>query len=334
MYGESKRIRKNMKKKIQIGIMGCSEIAYRRFMPAIQSVEGIKATCIAEEYDKRKLKWFCEKYPLEIEDTFDALVNRNNIQSVYIPQPPAMHYEFAKKSLLLGKHVLVEKPATISYELTRELVDIARRKNLVIYENYMFQYHNQIEQIKEIIRSESIGQLRLIRADFTFPKREKNDFRYNKLLGGGALLDTAGYPVRLASILLGDSIKVDTAHLNYLDDEEVDMYGSATLSNNAGLVCQISFGMDNAYQCSLNIVGSKGKIFTNRIFTAPDNFIPRVDVVCNGEEETLVLDADSSFEKSIGEFCELIHDSAKREAKYNEMIMQARLIDQIRQWGK
>lgn len=318
---------------MRLGIVGCSEIAFRRFMPAIENIKEIEVVAVAEEYDTSKLEPFCQTYNVEGMDSFDSLIEREDIEALYIPQPPALHYKWAKKALLKGKHVLIEKPSTIQYSDSEELVRIAKEKELALHENYMFQYHSQIKQIKKMLDEGIVGDIRNIRCDFGFPMRAGNDFRYNKELGGGALLDAGGYTAKLATLFLGNTIQVDAATLNGLSDFEVDMYGSIQFSNDDGLVCQTSFGMDNGYRCSLEIWGNKGRLYTNRIFTAPENFQPVVYAeTANGIEE-IALDADMHFKNSIEEFVIETEDEQKRISMYDEILLQARLVDEIRKIG-
>ncbi len=313
-----------------LGILGCSEIAYRRFMPAVSQVENIKVKAIAEEYDKSKLEPFCNEYGLECEANFESLINRKDIDAVYIPQPPALHYKWAKYALECKKHVLIEKPSTTKYNLTKELVNLAKNNNLALHENYMFQYHSQIDKIQSMIADGILGEVRLYKAAFGFPLRHKNDFRYSKALGGGALLDAGGYTIKLASILLGGTVKVDSSHLMNLDGYEVDMYGSATLSNDNGMVCQVGFGMDCHYQCNLEVWGSKGYLYANRIFTSPPDYKPSIEIWNTEGIQNFKLEPDSHFKKSIETFLAEISDINKREKMYKEILLQAELVESIR----
>ena len=319
---------------VRLGILGCSDIAFKRFMPVVSNIDGLKVVAVGEEYDRKKLEPFCRKYDLEGEESFEHLISREDIDAVYVPQPPAFHYRWAKQALENGKHVLVEKPSTVSYSLSKDLVNIAAERDLTLHENYMFQYHSQILAIKEIVSSGEIGDIRLIRADFGFPLRAGNDFRYSRALGGGALLDAGGYTAKLATMFLGETVKVDTAQMNYLSDYEVDMYGNASLSNSTGMVCQIGFGMDCGYQCSLEIWGSRGKLYTNRIFTAPDNYQPTVRVETSAGSKEVTLPADSHFQHSIERFMAGINDRKVREEMYGEILLQAKLVDDIREQGE
>ncbi len=318
---------------IRLGILGCSDIAFRRFMPAARKIRDIKTIAVAEEYNKAKLDGFCKEYNLEGGDSFEELIMRKDIDAVYVPLPPALHYMWAKRALECNKHVLVEKPSTVQYSQSKELVDLADQKKLALHENYMFQYHSQIREIKKMLSEGIVGDVRLIKANFGFPRRNENDFRYNKELGGGALLDAGGYTVKLAMIMLGDTIKVDMAKLNYLPDFHVDIYGSAVLSNSQGTVCQIGYGMDCAYQCSLEIWGSKGRLYTNRIFTAPEEYRPQIIVESGSEVRNIDLEPDSHFQHSIEQFLKEIKETNHREEMHKGILLQAKLVDDIRRLG-
>ena len=318
---------------IRLGILGCSEIAFRRFMPATKAIDDLQVVAVAEQYDKTKIKPFCDEYGIEGMESFDDLIARNDIDAIYVPQPPAFHYMWAKKALEAGKHVLIEKPSTTSLADSKSLVDLASSKGLALHENYMFQYHSQISKIKEMIDSGVIGDIRLYSAQFGFPMRSSNDFRYSKKLGGGALLDAGGYTIKLATLYLGDTISVDAAKLNDLDGFEVDMYGNARLINNDGVVFNVAFGMDCGYRCSLEAWGSIGRLYTNRIFTAPDGYEPVVYIETNEGTKEVKLEADSHFTTSIREFIAEISDADKRGKMYDGILLQASLVEKVAELG-
>jgi len=325
---------------IRIGILSPSEIAKRRFLPALTQLKEFKFVGLAyanqEEWtgsneeiiekEREKSRSIVESYGAKLFDSYVKLIKSDEIDAVYIPLPPALHYYWAKEALLAGKHVLVEKPATISSSQTQELIHIAKTKKLALHENYMFIYHEQIKTINEIVESGKIGDLRLLRLTFGFPRREANDFRYNKNLGGGALLDCGGYPLRYASELLGATTKLVYANSNYIKDFEVDIFGSAVLVNEDNKTAQIAFGMDNSYKCDVEIWGSKGSIFTGRIFTAPTGFVPEATLKIGNEEKTIKLPSDDTFKKSIQTFYQCIEDEDTREINYSKIIQQAKLI--------
>lgn len=330
--------------KIKIGVLCPSEIAFRRFMPALLKNERFEfvgiSSASAEEWfgeatesmvaaERDKAQNFVDTYGGRLFGSYMEMLGSVEIDAVYIPLPPALHFRWAKAALENGKHVLVEKPFTTSLRDTEELIEIAKKKSLAVHENYMFVYHTQLDWIKNKLSEGAIGDIRLIRIDFGFPFRGANDFRYNKDLGGGALLDCGGYTVKLAAMFLGDTAKVTASQLNSKDGFEVDIYGSATLTNDEGLTAQVSFGMDNSYKCSLEVWGSTGTIYTNRILTAPDGFEPTVIVKQGNEEQSFTLAADDTFGKSIEHFGNCISYEDTRISHYDEILCQSAMVEQI-----
>lgn len=337
----------------RIGVLGPSEIAFRRFMPALQkagknfqfigigiaspeewfndlskvSDEDIKEQ---QAVEKVKAKNFTDQYGGTVFEGYNTLVSSSEIDAVYIPLPPALHFKWAKKALEEGKHVFVEKPSTTCLRDTEELIRIASDRGLALHENYMFIYHKQLELLNDVVKNGEIGDIRLYRITFGFPRRSANDFRYNKVLGGGALIDAGGYCLKYANWLLGEDAHVVTAQANYLDEFEVDMYGSATMVNSEGQVAQLAFGMDNDYRCDIEIWGSKGTITSDRILTAPEGFVPSYTIKKNQEIFKHELSADDSFFKSIQRFYDCIKDENTRINNYELLYKQEQLLEEFK----
>lgn len=336
---------------MKIAVLCPSEIAIRRFMPALQNVSGfdyigVGINSAIERYEsnlpetsvidnmlrteQEKAEVFLKNYGGKIFQSYEELIKSDEIESVYIPLPPALHFKWAKMALENGKHVLVEKPATISAMDTKELVNIARKNGLALHENYMFAFHAQLDAIDEIIKSGEIGQVRLYRISFGFPMRAANDFRYDKNLGGGALIDAGGYTIKYATRLLGGSAKIKCSQMNFIDGFNVDMYGSATMVNSEGVTAQLAFGMDNNYKCELEAWGSAGCLITGRVLTAPTGFVPQITIRKGNTDSIRNLPADDAFGKSISRFSDCIMNSEVRELNYNEIIKQAELVEEFR----
>lgn len=329
----------------RIGIICPSEIAFRRFLPALKEAncfeyvgvsiaskdEFVGATDDIMAKERAKAQTFVENYGGKIYEGYNALIHANEVDAVYLPLPPGLHYKWAKEAIEEGKHILVEKPCTTALANTEDLLNDARVKGLAVHENYMFTFHDQLEAVNDILKSGEIGDIRLYRISFGFPMRAQNDFRYNKVLGGGALLDCGGYTLKYASLLLGPTAQIRYAQSNFINGFNVDMYGSAALVNEDGLTAQVAFGMDHNYKCELEVWGSKGTIYTNRILTAPAGFVPEVIIRKGNEEERRNLPADDAFKKSILHFDHCIKDTATREDNYQTLLRQARLVEQFKQ---
>ena len=222
---------------IKIGIICPSEIAFRRFLPSLQKAEGFKYVGVAiaskEEFvgatdeiltkERQKAQNFVDNYGGKIFEGYEHMITSSEIDAIYLPLPPALHYKWAKMALENGKHAYVEKPSTTNLANTEDLIRIASEKGLALHENYMFVFHDQLNAINDVVASGEIGDVRLYRISFGFPRRAQHDFRYKKALGGGALLDAGGYCMKYAKYLLGNTAKVVSAQANYLPEYEVEI---------------------------------------------------------------------------------------------------------------
>lgn len=319
--------------KEKLGIIGTADIAYRRFLPALMIDKEIEYIGVAVR-DKKKGKKFLESYGGKVYEGYDEIIHDKEITSMYIPLPPALHKYWGMMCLEEGIHVFMEKPLTVNLDEMLGLVKRARETQKVIFENYAFLYHMQLRKIKEMIFADQVlGDLRLIRINFSFPKRSSADFRYNKKLGGGALLDCGGYTIRLAEVFLGKKICVDTAKLNYVTGCDVDLYGTATLQNEKGMVAQIAFGMDNGYKCELEIIGQNGWIRVPRIFTAPIDYVTEIFMNINNEEGKIVVGQDNQFLNAICKYKTLLINDECRSEIYDEIVWTAELMENIRERG-
>ncbi|MGB4985061.1 MAG: Gfo/Idh/MocA family oxidoreductase [Erysipelotrichaceae bacterium] len=334
-------------KKINIGIISPSEIAFRRFMPALDLTDRFNFVGIAisnsdewngdltEELRNSeigKAKRFTDIYGGKIFGSYSELITSSEVDAIYLPLPPGLHYEWGKKCLENKKHLFIEKPSTTSFSDTKELIELSIKNNVAIHENYMFIYHEQINQIDKLINSDSIGEIRLIKADFCFPRRQQNDFRYNKSLGGGSLLDCGGYPIKLLTHYMGNDIENVCGNLIYEND--IDLYGAAQFIGN-NIIGQISFGMDNAYKCKLEIIGNKGIIKTDRVFSAPNDLICNINIIdLKNNVKNLEVKPDDTFKKSLIVFSDLICNVTTRNKEYESMLLQSKLVDDLYKAGK
>ena len=342
---------------IRIGIICPSEIAFRRFLPSLQKVSEFSFAGVAiaspEEWagnsditeqikttidkERNKAQIFIDNYGGKIFASYKALISSPEIDVVYLPLPPALHFKWAKLALDSGKHAYVEKPFTACFEDTQTLLRIAKEKKLAVHENYMFIYHKQLQVVQDIINQGEIGKVRQYRLSFGFPRRAANDFRYNKVLGGGALLDAGGYCLKYASWLLGATAKLISANAYYEPEFEVDIFGSCTMTNDEGTIVQMSFGMDCDYKCELEAWGSTGTLTTGRILTAPDGFEPDITIKHNQEYITKKLPADNAFEKSIRRFYNCLTNDVVREENYSIIERQSSYVSEFKklsEYGK
>ncbi|MGH3850221.1 MAG: Gfo/Idh/MocA family protein, partial [Pseudonocardiaceae bacterium] len=271
---------------MRLGVLGCASIALRRILPTIAKVPSITLVAVASR-EREKAEAAARLYNCQAMTGYATLLERDDMDAVYVPLPVALHAEWVEAALYANKHVLVEKPMTMSRARTAELLSLARVRNLVLMENVMFVHHSQHSTVRKLVDDGAIGEPRLFEASFLIPRLSEGDIRYRAELGGGALRELGVYPVRAALHFLGGDLEIIGAALTIGEGDEVDTAGVALLRTRGGVSVQLAFGIDHSYRCFYQLVGSEGRISLDRAFTPPAEHRPvlRVAGRVGNEEE-------------------------------------------------
>lgn len=320
-------------RRISIGVIGCANIADRYVIPAINDLKDQYYLAGISSRDETKARLFADKFQTKAYLTYDALIESGQLDAVYIPLPNALHYEWIKKALDQNLHVLVEKSLACSYEESLYLNRLAQHRKLVLVENFQFRFHRQLETINQILKERLIGEIRYLRSSFGFPPfSDSTNIRYQSSLGGGALLDAGAYTIRIAQYFLGNDLLVSAAKLVYDNKRGIDIWGGAFLMQKTGeLFAEIGFGFDNYYQCNLEILGNKGLIVADRIFTAPPGYSPKISVETPEGRVDNIVQPDNHFINMLKHFYDLIIGKISADNEYEMNVNQARLIEDLRQ---
>ncbi len=191
---------------------------------AIASRDGKKAEKIAKEF----------RIPKHYEG-YQELLNDPEIESVYIPLPNHLHVEWAKKALIAGKHVLVEKPIALSSEAARELLETAREHpELKITEAFMYKYHPQWVEVRQMVDDGKIGKLKTIQSSFSFFEDDADHIVNNRKFGGGSLMDIGCYSISISRLLHGSEPKSVMANIEYHPEFDVDILANGILEFEEG----------------------------------------------------------------------------------------------------
>ena len=315
-------------KKIKIGVIGCANVAERYMIPAIKATSGLELKAIASR-SKEKAVFFADKFSCDAVVGYSQLLDRSDIDAVYVPLPIALHEEWIMKALKKGKHVLSEKSLTTDYTSAKKIIDEAQSRQLLLMEDFMFQYHRQHAFVRKLIKDGEIGGIHFFKSSFGFPPRGKDDIRYDKKLGGGALLDAGGYVVKAVQLFLGTDLTLRGASLKYDKRFGVDIYGGAIFKNEKDQIAHVSFSFDNYYQCNYEIWGSKGKITADRAFTPPPDFSPKILFEKQDHKQEYIIEPDNHFINILKECHRSICEN-DFQRHWEDALSQAKLLDQIR----
>ncbi|OYO15497.1 oxidoreductase [Enemella evansiae] len=260
-----------MSPRVRVGVLGTSSFAVRKMLPGLSACPSATLVTVGTREPAGQAE-FARGHGCRIE-SYEEVLAATDVDAVYVPLPAALHYPWALKALEAGKHVLSEKPAALTVEQATILTATAQERGLVLDENVMFVHHPQHQTVRELLGAGRLGTVREFRAVFTVPFQGDRDIRYSPELGGGALWDTGVYPVRAAQMLFDD---VDVVSASYvMGTGGVDVAGVAVMRS-GGVIVQVSFGIDHAYQNYYEVVGSTGRLRVERAFTPPADFRPEI----------------------------------------------------------
>ncbi|OKH96184.1 Gfo/Idh/MocA family protein [Streptomyces uncialis] len=314
---------------VRMGVLGCASIAFRRVLPAMQEADGIELKAVASR-DPAKARRFAAHFGCAAADGYDELLERPDIDAVYVPLPTGLHAHWVSRALAAGKHVLSEKPLTWDQTTALDLVDQARKAGLWLMENYMFLHHGQHATVRGLVTDGRIGAPRVFSASFGIPPLNEADVRYDSGLGGGALLDVGVYPIRAASYFLGPELDVIGSVLRLHPTRGVDVAGHILLAAPSGVTAELSFGFEHSYRSWYGIWGDHGRLTLDRAFTPPPARQPVIRIVSQDHAEELTLPADHQFRNIVEYFARSVLDGADYDAQAEAITHQAELVDRVR----
>lgn len=141
-----------------LGVVGCGywgQNLVRNFC----ELGALAAVCDTEQ---SRLDEVTEKYQVAVTRRFDDFLTRSEIQAIAIAAPAAQHFELAKKALLAGKDVFVEKPLALHVEEGEQLVELAQEKSRVLMVGHLLHYHPAIIELRRILRAGELGKVEYI----------------------------------------------------------------------------------------------------------------------------------------------------------------------------
>lgn len=191
---------------------------------------------------------------------YENLLAHPDLDAIYIALPNHLHREWTLAALRAGKHVLCEKPLALDTEEATELFAAAKEANRVLIEAFMYRTLPQTARILELVREGELGDLRIIRANFTFEREaSRDDARYQRENGGGSLMDVGCYCIDFARSLAGTEPAEGSA-VFHEHEYGVDDYAAGVLRFPNDIVFSFTCGMTVTSDQTTHIAGTRGRI--------------------------------------------------------------------------
>jgi predicted dehydrogenase len=248
--------------------MGTANIARGQFLPGVRYAGGV-AEAVASRDAGTAERYAAEHGITRALTGYQTLIDDPDVDALYVALPNSLHAEWTIAALQAGKPVLCEKPLTGSLADTQCVLDVARQTGTLLWEAFVFPFHDQMARVRAALASGVIGELREIHSDFHFKIARPDNIRLSRDLAGGALNDVGCYPIRLAFELFG------RAHLSVWASSVqgghgVDVESTAVLGYGEGRNLVMSCGMNRRYDTFTRLLGSDGEIRMSNPFHPSD----------------------------------------------------------------
>jgi predicted dehydrogenase len=230
----------------------------RRLLAAAEKSDSAEFVAVASR-DAGHAEAYALEHGIErAHGSYESLLQDQEIDAVYISLPNSLHVEWAIRALQAGKHVLCEKPLTRKAAEAEESFAAAERAGRILMEAFMWRHSPQTAKLVQLVQGGVIGQVRLVRATFSFPVEGRRNIRLDPGLGGGALMDVGVYGVSAARLVGGEPERVYGEQV--IGDSGVDVLFTGVLRFPRGIVAQIDAGMELPRRDGLEVVGTEGSL--------------------------------------------------------------------------
>ncbi len=190
-------------KPIRWGVLGVGVHYRQRVSVPLRDSAIVEVAAIASRDIERAQKAARESAIPTAYGSYQALIDDDSIEAVYIPLPNHLHGEWIRKAADAGKHIICEKPLALSADEVQDLIEYTGSRNVRMMEAFMYRFHPQWQRARDIVRIGELGTITSVQSTFFYRNTDPDNIRNRRETGGGALFDIGCYTVSSARFLLG-----------------------------------------------------------------------------------------------------------------------------------
>ena len=296
-----------MSGRIRFGVMGTGRIV-EQWLRGAAAVEGVEVTAIASR-DEARARQAAQRYGIPTAcGSYEALVEGDLCDAVYIATPHAMHRDCAMLAMKAGKHVLCEKPIAPNAAQFREMKACAEEQGVLLMEGMWMRFFPATQEVRRLVQSGEIGDVGMIQADFSFLTPFETQTRmFDPAQAGGALLDIGCYGIHYAMYLYGAAPE-QVSGTAILGQSGVDEQAVIALRFPGGRMASVACGLRVSLPDTARIHGTRGSIEVSGFWHATGYELTR-----DGRTERVSVPEQplEGFAYEVRHFCECVRQGLK-----------------------
>jgi D-xylose 1-dehydrogenase (NADP+, D-xylono-1,5-lactone-forming) len=307
---------------IRVGILSTARINRLVIAPARES-DKVEITAVASR-DADRAESYAREWDIpQAYGSYEELLADPEIDAIYNPLPNSLHVEWSIRALEAGKHVLCEKPLSRHPADVERAFDVAVRAGLVLSEAFMYRHNPQTARLVELVRDGAVGEVRVVRAAFSFTITDGANIRLAADLEGGALMDVGCYCLSGSRLIAGEPERV---YGRAVWEGGVDTIFAGTLEFPGEVFAQFDCGFRLPNRDELEVVGTEGSLFLDDPWHCRR---PVIEVRRDGKVDEIALEPVDSYLLELENLADAIRGDAEPLLDRAESVAQARGIDAL-----
>jgi predicted dehydrogenase len=271
-----------MSKKLRFGVLSTANIGMKKVIPAMQQGELTTVTAIASR-DLAKATEAATRLGIATAyGSYEELLADRNIDAIYNPLPNQLHVPWTAKAAEAGKHVLCEKPLSMTVAEAKTLLDVRARTGVKICEAFMIRSAPQWLRVRELLDEGRIGEVRAVNTHFSYFNVDAANIRNQMETGGGAVYDIGCYCIQGSRFAFGREPRRVVAIIDRDAQMGTDRLTSAILDFGSGHAIFTCSTQQSPFQ-RVQILGTRGRIELEIPFNAPGDRPTRLFIDATGD---------------------------------------------------
>jgi D-xylose 1-dehydrogenase (NADP+, D-xylono-1,5-lactone-forming) len=320
-------------RKIRWGVLGYARIARESVMPAILRADNAELHALASR-DASKLAEARTRFPALAKtcQSYEELLRDPAVDAVYIPLPNSLHREWTIRAAEQGKHVLCEKPLALNAAEVREMIAACASHGVQLMEAFMYRYTDRTRQVREVLRSGVLGEVKFVHASFRFLLANPASIKLKPELGGGALHDVGVYPVNFAGMVADEfaggpgAARPESVSVACVRTGGIDEIFSALLKYPSGLIASLHCGFNAQKRVVAEIIGTKGVLeIADPFFDPPGALV----LTCGEERREIPVAASDRYRAEVEDFSAAILEQRAPRLGLAESLRNAEVLDRL-----
>lgn len=260
--------------------------------------------------------------------SYPELLEDPEVDAVYISTPHPHHAEWAIRAAHAGKHILCEKPIGMNTQEAEQIIEAADSNGVFLMEAFMYRCHPQIQKMIDLIREGAIGQVRFIRATFSFTDDFDEEHRaLDPALGGGGILDVGCYCTSVSRLIAGVATGQEIAEPIELTGDacigkssRVDEYAFAQVRFPGEILAHLATGVRLEMEDEVSVYGTGGRLFLpSPWLPGKEGRIPSIVLLRSGQQVPEIMRIDAPGQLYALEADVVAANIANRQASFPSM---------------